>query len=473
MAYHQSGALRIVEEFSNHGISAIASVPGLTGYYPPLYHSVVAAFYTLFGTSPDVGRLANLPATIILMGATFAIGRTVLPPLAAALAAVLVGFYPILIWISREAVIDYWLTGVVTLAVWLLLRTEDFAKRRESVAFGVICGLGLLTKTTFPAFVGLPSLWAARKNHRNAAIAACIALTIAAYWYIPQWDNLKNFYLFNSSSGASEGDPPLVSLQALLFYPRAMEGYQLFLPLFILFILGAIRLARNWNPAWMPIVLWIASGWIGLVLMQNKDPKYTAPLLPAVALITAYLFERRTRLVALLLPFLVFQHYLVSFGIRQLPDAVVLAKGVEGPHTWNWNLYTQQYYGIWGKPVREDWRIDYVLDKVSSDTGSTVRIGMIPDIPCFDALAFDFQIQLRKANIVVNRLWSFDETAIQANDYILMSERDQGFAKYYAPDLDRINGYILARPEKFVVMEWFPLPNGEVIRLYKVLQTNV
>ena len=45
---------------------------------------------------------------------------------------------------------------------------------------------------------------------------------------------------------------------------------------------------------------------------------------------------------------LLVQHYLVSFGVRRLPETVVLAKGIEGPLSWNWNLYTQRYFDLWG-----------------------------------------------------------------------------------------------------------------------------
>ena len=111
---------------------------------------------------------------------------------------------------------------------------------------------------------------------------------------------------------------------------RALEGSQLFLPLFVAFIAGIALLVSNFERRWMPIVLWIAGGWLGLLIFQNKDPRYTAPLLPAVALITGLVFQKKEILVGLLIPVLLFQHYLISFGIPQLPPAVVLARGSSG-----------------------------------------------------------------------------------------------------------------------------------------------
>src|SRR5262249_42511355 len=149
----------------------------------------------------------------------------------------------------------------------------------------------------------------------------------------------------------------------------------------------------NFDRAWMPVVLWALSGWLGLMLFQNKDPRYSAPLLPAIALITARVFQKREALFLPLIPLLLFQHYLVSFGVPQLPASVAVMKGVNGPLSWDWNLYTQRYFGLWGPPANEDWKIEHVLQTVSQ--GGDVRLGMVPDIPRFDAQAFEFYITLR------------------------------------------------------------------------------
>ncbi len=164
MAEHQSSALRIYDAFASQGVRAISDVPLFTLPYPPFYQSVVAAFYAIFGRSVDVAQSANLLAIGILLLATYGLGRTVLKPIPAAAAAIMVNFYPYLLWLSRETLIDYWLTSMVALAMWCLVRTNDFSDRKRSIVFGIVCGLGMLTKWTFVLFVGLPALWAARKN---------------------------------------------------------------------------------------------------------------------------------------------------------------------------------------------------------------------------------------------------------------------------------------------------------------------
>jgi len=468
MAYHSSAALRIYNAMEVSGVRAIRVIPYLTGFYPPLFQSVVAVFWLIFGKTVAVSRLANFPAMAILLLATYGIGKRLFSPVSAAAAAILVTCYPLLLWISRETIIDYWLTSMVALAMWGLLRTEEFSDRWRSILFGVICGLGVLTKWTFPFFLVLPSAWLARRNWKNALLAASIAGCVGAYWYVPSGASLVRFLAQNTAGGVSEGDPERLSWQAIVFYVRALEGYQLFLPLFIAFLLGAFLLSRRYSPAWAPVVLWIVGGWLGLMLLRNKDPRYTAPFLPAIALITAMIVEQWRRVVPILIAFLAFQHYLVSFGTRRLPQAIVLEQGTVGPDSYDWNLYTQTYSGLWGRPAHEDWKIDHVLDLVTPVGGRRVQLGLVPDIPRFDSQAFEFYIALRNLPVTVNPVRTSDESAILKNDFILVSENDQGFAKVYAPDLERVNEYILSQPRRFHFVEWFPLPGGQVIRLYGV-----
>jgi hypothetical protein len=174
------------------------------------------------------------------------------------------------------------------------------------------------------------------------------------------------------------------------------------------------------------------------------------PLLPAVAIVTAKLFERRTLWLAVLLPFLLIQHYVISFGVPWLPEEVVLARGPEARWTWNWNVVTQSYAGLWGKPITADWKVDEVIRKVTTaNSAAPVRVGLAPDIPSFDAQAFEYEIALRKAPVVVSRISASDDTAAENHDYLLVSASDIGHTK----GLD--------------LVESFTLPGGAVISLLK------
>ena len=78
MADKQIGALRIYDAVATSGIGAIGQIPFLTDSYPPLYHSIIAVFYAIFGKTVDAAQWANLPAIALLFIATYGIGRSLL-----------------------------------------------------------------------------------------------------------------------------------------------------------------------------------------------------------------------------------------------------------------------------------------------------------------------------------------------------------------------------------------------------------
>jgi hypothetical protein len=396
-------------------------------------------------------------------------------PSAAALAGIIANFIPFMLWLSRETLIDYWLAAMVALSIWSLQKTKEFFDPKWSLVFGLCCGLGLLTKWTFIIFAGPPAVWAARKNLGNALKAAAIAALIASYWYVPQFATMPKFWRQVAVAGQNEQDPVQFSIQSVIYYVRALEGSILFLPLFIAFLAGLFLVIRNWRvslPKWSPLLLWLAGSWAGLMLLPNEDPRYAAASLPVVAIFAAVGFEKRKTAQAVMMGYLMFQHFLVSFGIPQLPERVVLLKGMGGLLPFDWNLYTQTYFGLWGDPKREDWSIDRVLQRVSASATATrpARVGLIPDLPRFDVPAFQFSIDLHQYPVVLDRQFSPEEKELESNDYLLMSLGNQTAFGSQAPHADEIHANIVSHPERFQVVDTFTLPSGEAIRLYQCVR---
>ena len=60
--------------------------------------------------------------------------------------------------------------------------------------------------------------------------------------------------------------------------------------------------------------------------------------------------------------------------------------------------------------------------------------------------------------------------ALLKNDYIVTSLGKQENIASYAPRGSEINAFIAGHPELFQIIDTFPLPNGETIRLYKCVR---
>jgi 4-amino-4-deoxy-L-arabinose transferase-like glycosyltransferase len=472
MANHANWSLGVLRDFQQNGIAALFTLPQDSGSYPPLYYAVTAIFYALLGPTIDAAQLANLPAVILLGLATYGIARSLMEPGAAVLAAMIANFIPFLLWLSRETMLEYWLTAMVAVSMWVFFKTKEFSSPRWTLAFGLCCGLGMLTKWTFAIFVALPAIWAARKHPGNAVKSFAIAAIVASYWYIPQFYTMSQFWRQNAAAAAYERDPSAIP-QSILFYIRAFEGSVLFLPLFLLAIAGILLVLLKWRgsfPQWTPLILCLFGSVCGLMLLPSTDPRYAIGVLPAVAIFAAAPLEKKAAAQIALAGFLVFQHVLVSFGIPQLPERIVLMKGPEGPLPFDWNLYTQNYFNLWGKPEDQDWHIERVLQRVSAGATGTVRIGLIPDLPRLDVQAYRFAIDLNGYPATIDRQFEPKEQSLLENDYLLISLGRQTSFGSQAPHAEEINAYIESHPERFRLVDTFSIPSGETVRLYECLR---
>ena len=185
---------------------------------PPLPFLSVVPFYRLFGISTDVALMSNCLYLAILLGSVYGIGRILYGPKVGLLASFLVSFYPVLFSISRLSYVDYALTAMVALAIYLLLKTDGFRNRGWSLVLGLGVGLGLLTKWPFIAFAGAPIgyvawksgalrqvlyvSWSgsegatrARRLWTSPWVHGVAALLITGAWYVPNWDRLSGFML--------------------------------------------------------------------------------------------------------------------------------------------------------------------------------------------------------------------------------------------------------------------------------------
>lgn len=179
---------------------------------PPVFPISGAVMYQLFGPSDDAAVMVNIGYMVIVLAATYGIGRRWggrrLGLVSVALLAILPMFYAM----SRYFYVEFALGAMVALTIYLMLTTEGFQRRGASLLFGLSLGLGLLTKRTFPVFAvgpvlvylfisGLASeLWRRLKRrpriHWTKALLALVGgFLLAAVWYLPNRETVRGFVL--------------------------------------------------------------------------------------------------------------------------------------------------------------------------------------------------------------------------------------------------------------------------------------
>jgi 4-amino-4-deoxy-L-arabinose transferase-like glycosyltransferase len=185
---------------------------------PPFSHLLTVPLYRLFGVSTDVALMKNAIFVAVLLLSVYGIGRRLYDTRVGLLGAFIVSTYPILFSISRMPYIDYSLTAMVALSIYLLVASEGFRRRGYSLSLGVAIGLGILTKWPFVAFAGGPIAYVAVRSGALRDIRAALTAGTEVH---SKWRRLWASPLFHALAGAC--------LTLLWYWPNLdrLEGFAL------------------------------------------------------------------------------------------------------------------------------------------------------------------------------------------------------------------------------------------------------
>jgi len=485
MALHQSYSLNYWQWLKLQGPDV--SWYDWTGNYPPFVHFLMACCYLLFHPGPHVAVLANIPATILLLWALYELTLELAGEEAAQWACFITATTPFLMWVSRETILDYWLSSWVTASLFLLKRTEGFRHRATSVSFGLSVAFGLLTKWLFAGWLIFPLLYVITRyrvlHHKDRRfhlmISFLFAFLVAGVWYFPNLPRLLTFFRENMHIGEQEGDPPVLSLQSLIYYLRLLEGYQLFAILFaIVFVSWIVVWKRRLISDGAYLGTAIGGGWLIMTLLRTKDPRFTMPFLGLLAIVSGSWIQNWKSTwtaragKAVLLVALSFQAYLVNFGISWLPERIVLAEGYRGSLQWDWNLYTQDVFGILGPPRREDWKLKEVVLQMASHAranGFRTNLAMIPDLPRFNASSLNLYSKLEGVASRIDHVQVVPAgtRVFEGFDYVVVKDGDQG-EPWTTHNSEILNRIVLGEPSAYLQVRRFALPDGSFASLFAI-----
>jgi len=319
MIYDESNAhifsLRIFNLVKSNPINLFYYFMNDQSTYPPLMHLVSIPYYTLFGTSQDIAAFSNITFFMILILATYGIGKNLFNDKVGILSAFIVSFFPAIFAFSRVYMVDFPLASMVALSWYLLLKTESFTDTKYSILFGLSAGLGMLTKFTYfiyilPYFIFLlpwiSNFFKQPPNHLNLkqkkiglfnlTLALTVCLGISSFWY---FFNLKRILFQNIAFNKA------YLLQMSLSYNMQFVikrfGLILFMLLkqigvffFIIFLLSLIYAIFNFKKMKISyLLLWFI---IPILFFSINtfwlSPRYILPILPVVAiLISLFLFR--------------------------------------------------------------------------------------------------------------------------------------------------------------------------------------
>jgi hypothetical protein len=451
--------------------------------YPPLTHLTIG-FVIAAGASPDVAAaIVNSAFAWLLLVSVIQIGRAAFNLATGVIAAALCLSFMTLAFLQRTAFPDFALTAMVAWSCWRLLLTDVFSRRRASVIFGLAVGAAMLVKQMALPFAAIAAAGLIVANFRrmnrfawlNALLAGVIAAAVSLSWYGFHFRTVSQIGRFNQYVvPAREEDPTPWTWEGSTYYLQQIAT-QLGPPLLILAGAAALvwvvmSFAKNQRqPPQEPISrqarLLIASWLIGGLLLLtyvvlNKDYRYHAPTLPALALLIASLFAwpatraGRTAVLFVLLLAGAPYFYLSTIGTPH-PALPRLLRT-------QWNM----------PPVREDWRIEQLIEDVAEvapklNKSVPPRLGIAPHCESYGHPSLRLEFERRHVNVRLEGFEDKDPTAATEMDLVLTKTGEQG-QEMLERDPELINRFVADHPDTFSTVASYSLPDGSTATLYRV-----
>jgi hypothetical protein len=475
------------------------------GGHAPLLTLLPVPSYFLFGTG-----FPGIAITFLLLILTFnlifyRVVSEIWDKPTALLAVVITSTMPLTVGLSRYFLVEYGLMILITLWVYLQIKSNHFREARHNILMGIILGLGMLMKVSFPLYIIGSILWGLAfvfaeirfdkkivNVFRNGLIILLVGIVLMSTWYVP---NIKQVWAFASNAGfgrAAEdyslGNP--FDIRVLLNYWLAVinvgtSAYYFFILVFLCVVQGITyvvhkkRSTFRWvdslkTPSWI-MLSWFFVPFLVFSFGVNKDVRFLLPTLPPlgfiIARLTVPLFYNSNFgrvVIALLVAFPLF-----LFGYISLPLSSNYTLHV-GPF-----LAIAPQIGYATRPISQKWPLEQILLTIDEDArkenltnvNTPVFIGVVPNHEFFNVNnlgyfsahhSLPFTLELFESSL--DNDWTVQEERIIAKEYIITKTGDQGPSFAHNP---YITPLLLNGELPFNELARFQLPDGSEGIIYK------
>lgn len=507
-AWHLMSSLNYYRILTNPSFDMLEKLIHVDWYYPPFFKFSTAFLYMVFGTSITTALMTNVIYLGILLFSTYGIGKILFNRETRILAAAIVSMYPLVFNLQRIYLIDLALTSMITLSIYILLRTENFKNFRYSLILGAVLGMTLLTKWTAVFFIAGPFIYvlylsffkvdslvpkkinnkqrkkidsekiSIKKKQLMYVLLACFeAIFIASIWYIPNGAGAYNFIKEMAPYWASvEGENlNIFSFDNLSFYFIVIINQTSFL-LALVFMIGLAYLIRIKETSSLFLLSWIFLPIIVLTLQMNKGDRYTMPIMAAIAIISAFWItsiigrKMKTAVIATVLLIGGVQVISMAGGNNSMHDSLLI-----NTHTQIGNI--SLFPGGTTLPIQEEWKHEEILDSILKDTLNNERVkargfGYIVVVPdhgfingrTFEYYNFKMNLPFQIYNGAYIREQMFYENFLNF-DYLIIKTGTNGGP--YKNIVDNEYDYFNKNSDAFLLIKEEKMPDDTMLSVYR------
>jgi len=287
-AWHLTNALfyrNHIFGFDNRSVEDLTQVSsifyyGFSNYTHPNFFYLISS---LFPINYDNILFINIIFVIILILATYGIGKELFGKNEGLFAAFLVTMYPSITGISHDYFLDLPLASIVALSVYFLIKSEN--QKKFLIFFIITSILGIMTKKLFLFFIGPPVVYfmvkefSKKEKLKNKKILiGCSLLILGGIFYllINNESPLTSFFKFAFNIYLNDFNRNFINF---INYHISFLYFILFLIGLILFTLKGKNRAIGFSIIF-PLIILITSNHISYV-------RRALPIFYAIALITS------------------------------------------------------------------------------------------------------------------------------------------------------------------------------------------
>ncbi len=325
----------------------------------------------------------------------------------------------------------------------------------------------------------------------NLGSAILIASSLASLWYLPRAGFLRRLLeIMGGGKGMEPQFAKLLEPQNYFYYLPSIIGEQISPLYFAFFLLAIASLIWHHRKAerrglseavWLPI-LWLSISYILLCFSVRKSPRYTAPLLPPIAIIASWGllkvsgFRARTALISLLICAGAWQFFVLSYDAwAWIPERT----SFNLPFLGRGSLFAQGAYLRTPNRGATDsgyWILPDVLDEaveggVEGDRDK-VRFALLVETPQINRLTFQYLAYGNHPQATMQWFGSGEgvpspQERVFAADYVLFKS---GANEHLSAEKQRALALVKGFPLFDVVFDLvkrYDLPNGEEVYLHK------
>ncbi|MFA5156887.1 MAG: glycosyltransferase family 39 protein [Candidatus Omnitrophota bacterium] len=300
-AVHLISATRYMETLSRPGADMFSALAGVDKLYPPFFPFIASLFGLAFGGGAVSIILSNLLFLFGIFVCLYFIGLKMGDARLGLLAALILSLYPMIFQLGRMCMLETALTFTVVAAVTAMIYSDGFKRTKPSALFGLIFGLGVLTKQSYVVLIIGPLLLIAgvslfkgswqdrRRVAGNLLLSFVIGAAVASLWYVPNFKTMLPLAIAAATDSALVPyNIPVFSFWSFSFYLRSLVNEQILFFFFVLLLMATpVFFKRKKDEFFFLFLVWIIVTYLIRTFIGNKFLYYTVSCLPAVALVTA------------------------------------------------------------------------------------------------------------------------------------------------------------------------------------------